>query len=174
MLQGQPYQVQIGYWHERFLPAPPGRSRRLALGSETQTRRVLPAGHVRIARLSEVGLRSSGEKLVIDPWATYPALQLLGFTAVFCRSFSGQNRANYGREAGTDARKVADSQQVVENACPGRRTLDQESPGSSPGGAMKPGNDFGRAGLRLFAGCVSYRSVPSFGASAFAQWPTPA
>jgi hypothetical protein len=27
--------------------------------------------------------------------------------------------------------------------------LDQESPGSSPGGAMKPGNDLGRAGLRL-------------------------
>jgi hypothetical protein len=26
----------------------------------------------------------------------------------------------------------------------GKRTLDQESPGSSPGGAMKPGNDLGR------------------------------
>jgi hypothetical protein len=26
--------------------------------------------------------------------------------------------------------------------------LDQESPGSSPGGAIEPGNDFGRAGLR--------------------------
>ena len=36
--------------------------------------------------------------------------------------------------------------------------LDQESPGSSPGGAMKPGNDFGRAGLRLSAGYVRYCS----------------
>ena len=27
--------------------------------------------------------------------------------------------------------------------------------GSSPGGAMKPGNDFGRAGLFLFAMCVA-------------------
>jgi|tagenome__1003787_1003787.scaffolds.fasta_scaffold20419418_2 hypothetical protein len=29
---------------------------------------------------------------------------------------------------------------------------------------MKPGNDLGRAGLSLFAGCVSYLSLPSFGA----------
>jgi hypothetical protein len=35
---------------------------------------------------------------------------------------------------------------------------------------MKPGN--GRAGLRLSARRLSYWSVPSFGASAFAQWPT--
>jgi hypothetical protein len=54
---------------------------------------------------------------------------------VFRRSFSGHERANYGREAGTDARKVADSQQVVRKGCPGRRTLDQESPGSCAGGA---------------------------------------
>ena len=33
------------------------------------------------------------------------------------------------RGAGTDAREEAESQQVVENACPGRGTLDQESPG---------------------------------------------
>jgi hypothetical protein len=52
------------------------------------------------------------------------------------RSFSGQVWAKDGREAGSDARKVAHSQQVVENACRGRRTLDQESPGSSPGGAI--------------------------------------
>jgi hypothetical protein len=32
---------------------------------------------------------------------------------------------------------VTVSQQVVENVCPGRRTLDQQSPGSSPGGAIK-------------------------------------
>jgi hypothetical protein len=52
-------------------------------------------------------------------------------------SFSGHERANYGRNPGTDARKVADSQQVVRKGCPGRRTLDQESPGSSPGGATR-------------------------------------
>src|SRR5215207_8548118 len=51
--------------------------------------------------------------------------------------FSGQKRAFCGSEAGTDARKVADSQQVVLKGCPGRRTLDQESPGSSPGGATR-------------------------------------
>jgi hypothetical protein len=51
------------------------------------------------------------------------------------RSFSGYERANYGWEAGTDAREVAVSQQVVRNICLGERTLDQESPGSSPGGA---------------------------------------
>jgi hypothetical protein len=52
-----------------------------------------------------------------------------------CRSFSGHERANYGRNPGTDARQVAESQQVVLNVCLGDRTLDQESPGSSPGGA---------------------------------------
>jgi hypothetical protein len=36
--------------------------------------------------------------------------------------------------------------------------LDQESPGSSPGGAMKPGNDLPVAGLLLSAGCVSQRA----------------
>jgi hypothetical protein len=69
----------------------------------------------------------------------------------FCRSFSGHERANYGREAGTDARKAAVSQQVIRNVCLGERTLDQESPGSSPGGAMKPGNDLSVAGLFLSA-----------------------
>jgi hypothetical protein len=48
-------------------------------------------------------------------------------SAVVCRSFSGHERANYGREAGTDARKVAVSQQGVRNACLGDRTLDQEA-----------------------------------------------
>jgi hypothetical protein len=130
MLQGQPYQVQIGVLARAFSTGPPGRSSSLALGSDTQTRRLLPARHLRIARLSilpqalEVGLWSSGEKLVIAPWADIPSPSN---SRVHCRSFSGQNQANYGGEAGTDARKVADSQQVVENACLGKRTLDQES-----------------------------------------------
>ena len=54
----------------------------------------------------------------------------------FRRSFSEQSRANYVREADTDARQVANSQQVAELSCRGRGTLDQESPGSSPGGAI--------------------------------------
>src|SRR4051812_15951761 len=37
----------------------------------------------------------------------------------FCRSFCGHEPANYRREAGTDARKVADFQQVVRNVCLG-------------------------------------------------------
>jgi hypothetical protein len=46
---------------------------------------------------------------------------------------------------------VAESQQVIGNVCLGGRTLDQESPGSSPGGAIKPGNGLGHVGLFLSA-----------------------
>ena len=46
--------------------------------------------------------------------------------------------------------QVTLSQQVAPMDCPLRGTLDQQSPGSSPGGAMKPGNDLTVAGFRLF------------------------
>jgi hypothetical protein len=75
------------------------------------------------------------------------------------RSFSGHERVNYAREAGTDARKVAVSQQIVRKGCPGRRTLDQESRGSSPGGAIKPGNDLDVVGLCLSARYRSFAVV---------------
>jgi hypothetical protein len=39
---------------------------------------------------------------------------------------------------------------ATRTAAPPVPTLDQESPGSSPGGAMKPGNDLTVVGLRLF------------------------
>jgi thioredoxin reductase len=94
---------------------------------------------------SHVLLTHRHEGVVIQPVGAMP------WTAPkqHCRSFSGHERANYGREGGTDAREVAESQQVFRKSCLGERTLDQESPGSTPGGAMKPGNDLAVVGPRL-------------------------
>jgi hypothetical protein len=80
--------------------------------------------------------------LEVDPPAARASVSLahfqpLGSTGVVLPWFLRARAGNYGREAGTDARKVADSQQVVRKVCLGKRTLDQESPGSSPGGATR-------------------------------------
>ena len=74
----------------------------------------------------------------------------------FCYSFSGQNRACWGQgKRAPMLGKRPFPGNLTGTAAPAVPTLDQESPGSSPGGAIKSGNDFGRAGLRLSAECVS-------------------
>jgi hypothetical protein len=99
----------------------------------------------------ESGSRASARRMsLIAPAVGKPGRPTLGCTAVVLPQFLRARAGTLRQESGTDARKVADSQQVVRNVCLGERTLDQESPGSSPGGAIKPGNDLAVVGLCLF------------------------
>src|SRR2546426_9823339 len=57
----------------------------------------------------------------------------------FYKRFSGHERAPVSDRQGADARRDATSGQFVCFRCPGAGALDQESPGSIPGGAIIKG-----------------------------------
>jgi hypothetical protein len=55
----------------------------------------------------------------------------------FCTHYSGPERTQMSNRQGADARRDATSGQIVRIQGPGAAALDQESPGSSPGGATR-------------------------------------
>src|SRR5437667_5407028 len=72
-----------------------------------------------------------------DTLLTHPLRGMRRAVQAFYKRFSGLERAQVSDRQGADARRDATSGQFVCFRCPGAGALDQESPGSIPGGATR-------------------------------------
>jgi len=68
---------------------------------------------------------------------TLPIAAQEGLLPAFYKHFSGHKRTQMSDRQGADARRDATSGQIVGFRSPGAGALDQESPGSIPGGATR-------------------------------------
>src|SRR5437899_5424945 len=80
---------------------------------------------------------------------TLPIAAQEGLLPAFYKHFSGHKRTQMSDRQGADARRDATSGQIVGFRSPGAGALDQESPGSIPGGAMIKGRSARPAALSI-------------------------